>query len=340
MKLFRFIFIILLIILNIYTFSHTRYENLSEGGSPNLFQLIKWKITREKPEWPDLNNRRAIERLDKITDINNEGELRITYVNHSTFLIQMSGVNILTDPIWSEYAGPYGKFGIKRSIEPGLTLEQLPKIDFILISHSHYDHLDMPTIDFLTEVHKPIILTGLGVSELINYCKQNSSQCHELNWWDNLKIENVDLDIHFVPAHHWSGRFLFDKNNTLWGGFVINNKKDNIYFAGDTGFGDGRIFKELKNHFRDFTVSLLPIGSYKPRWFFEQMHISPEETVKIFEILGAQHMIPMHYDTFQLSDEKYSDPLQDLNIAMTKSFINQSRVKVLEPGQSLLFSKN
>lgn len=332
MQLFKFLFIILLIILNVYTFTHKRYENTSEGGSPNIFNLIKWKLTREKPQWPVLpavNDVVAHNIANKIND-----EVVITYINHSSILIQMNGINILTDPIWSKYAGPFGKFGAERSIYPGISIEQLPKIDFILISHSHYDHLDLPSIKALTKNNTPRIITGLGVGEHIDYCKIHEDHCYELNWWDDIKILNTEIKIHFVPAHHWSSRFLFDKNISLWGGFVIQNSKDNIYFAGDTGFADGEIFKQIKEKFKNITLSLLPIGAYKPNWFFEDMHTSPEDAVKIFKILDSKYAIPIHYDTFQLSDEKYQDPLMDLNVAISKYKVREAAFKIMRPGQN------
>lgn len=339
MRLVKFLFIILLIILNVYTFTHKRYENISEGGSPNIFALIKWNLTREKSQWPDLP-KSFIGHNHQLPDKVNIGEILITYINHSTFLIQIDGLNILTDPVWSEYAGPYGKFGVRRSIYPGLSMEKLPRIDFILISHSHYDHLDLPSIEALTKANNSRIIAGLGVVEAIDYCKVNNDHCIALNWWDEVKVSDTKISFSFVPAHHWSGRFLFDKNTSLWGGFVIQSDKDNIYFAGDTGFGDGKIFQMIKEKFSNFTVSLLPIGAYKPEWFFRNMHTSPEDAVKILNILGSKYAIPIHYDTFQLTDEAYQDPLKDLEAAMQKYKVVKDSFPIMKPGQSIKFSKD
>ena len=318
--------------MNVYVFTHKRYENISEGGSPNLFNLIRWKLTREKPQWPALpvvNNIAPHIIKDKVDD-----EVMITYINHSSFLIQMDGINILTDPIWSKYAGPFGKYGIERSIYPGITIEQLPKIDFILISHSHYDHLDLPSIKALTKNSTPRIIMGMGVSKHIDYCTKHANHCYELNWWDDVKITNREIRLHFVPAHHWSSRFLFDKNTSLWGGFIIQNKKNNIYFAGDTCFADGKIFQQIKDKFKNITLSLLPIGAYKPNWFFENMHTSPEDAVKIAKILDSKYSIPIHYDTFQLSDERYQDPLNDLKTALLKYQVKKESFHIMQPGQT------
>lgn len=336
MRADKFILIIIVIILNIYAFSHKRYENLSSGGDPSLLSLIEWKLTRHKPLWPQLTE------VHTNTDINQEipeaingNDILVTYVNHSTYLIQMGGVNMLTDPIWSEYAGPFGKYGIKRSIYPGIDINQLPDIDFILISHSHYDHLDLPSIEALVNRNsKPKIITGLGVTKYIDYCQEDKNNCYELNWWDNIRVGQSSSIIHFVPAHHWSSRMYIDKDTSLWGGFVIENGKDKVYFAGDTGFGDGRIFEYLQQNFGNFRLSLLPIGAYKPNWFFKEMHTSPDEAVKIFTMLNSAQAIPMHYDTFQLSDEAYQDPLNDLKSALIKHNVSADKFHIMKPGES------
>ena len=332
MRLLKLIFIIVIIALNIYAFTHKRYENMSEGGDPGTFAFIKWKLTREKPEWPKLPESPPSTPKPAISEEVSGNNIDVTYINHSTFLIQMGRLNILTDPVWSEYAGPFGKYGVKRSIYPGLDIDQLPQIDFILISHSHYDHLDIPSIKELTKYHKPTILTGLGVTKYIDYCQESKKHCYELDWWGNVRIGESDIIINFVPAHHWSSRYFFDKDTSLWGGFVIQDGKDKVYFAGDTGFGDGQIFKDLKENFGEFRLSLLPIGAYKPNWFFNNMHTSPEQAVEIFTMLNSRNMIPIHFDTFQLSDETYQDPLIDLKKAINKYNIDPEQVHIMKAG--------
>lgn len=151
---------------------------------------------------------------------------------------------------------------------------------------------------------------------------------------DNLRVEDSSVIFHFVPAHHWSSRIFIDKDRTLWGGFVIENSQDKVYFAGDTGFGDGRIFSYLQEEFNNFRLSLIPIGAYKPNWFFKDMHTSPEEAVQIFKAINASQFVPIHYDTFQLSDETYQDPLNDLNAALTKYSIGSDKFHIMKPGES------
>ncbi len=337
-RAFRATFFLLFIFLFFHgVFSH-KFENIGDVGDPNFLKLLKWKFTREKPVWPSL----PVNRINNAPSIPAKGqddEIIVTYVNHSTTLIQMGEENILTDPIWSEYAGPFGKFGVKRTIYPGIYIEKLPPINIILISHSHYDHLDLPTIEKLVSKHQPIIFTGKGVTKYIDYCKKKN-RCYELEWWENVKLVESDLLIHFVPAYHWSSRYFLDKDTTLWGGFVIENKNDKVYFAGDTGFSDGEIFKFIREKYGSFRLALLPIGAYKPNWFFSSMHISPTEAVKIFNILDTSYAIPLHYDTFQLSDEKYEEPLNELKAEVSKENIQDYRFKPLTPGETMFIPKD
>lgn len=317
-----------------YLITVPRYHNLYESGEPNFLDFIKWKFTRDKPLWPELPKIKPTNPKPNFPAATKEDEIAVTYVNHSSFLIQMAGKNILTDPIWSMYAGPFGKFGVKRSIYPGVNIEDLPQIDYILISHSHYDHLDLPSIDLLTKNHKPIIIAGLGVTRYIKYCQEYKKNCKELNWWEKSDDQLNTLSFHFVPAYHWSSRYLLDKNTSLWGGFIIENAKDSIYFSGDTGYGDGKIFEEIADRFPNIHLSLLPIGAYKPSWFFSRMHISPLEAVKIHKIVKSKYSVPIHFDTFELTDEKYTDPLQDLKKALHEEELDEYIFKVLKPGET------
>ena len=291
------------------------------------------KFTRNKPLWPTLPKKETPNSKSNIQKRVYGNKIAVTYINHSTILIQTSGINIVTDPIWSSHAGPFGKFGVERSIYPGVDINDLPPIDLILISHSHYDHLDNPTITTLTKIQNPKIIMGLGVARYIDYCSVKNDNCYELNWWENSSFAGVSF--HFVPAYHWSSRYIFDKNTSLWGGFVIDNNQDKIYFAGDTGFADGKIFKDIKSKYGEFILSLLPIGAYKPDWFFQTMHTSPAQAVEVFKIINSTYMIPVHYDTFELTDDKYDDPLSDLTKAIKLEKIPSDRIKILTPGQTI-----
>jgi L-ascorbate metabolism protein UlaG (beta-lactamase superfamily) len=252
-------------------------------------------------------------------------DIQVTFINHSTVLIQLLGLNIITDPIWSERASPFSFIGPKRVKKSGVAMQDLPDIDIVLLSHNHYDHLDIPTLRKLKNRFNPRIFTGLEVSN-----NMPGIPCNEMDWWEYHTLTN-GVKIWFVPAKHWSARWLNDKNQTLWGGFVIETSIGSIYFAGDTGYGSH--FKMIAEKFPDIRLALLPIGAYKPEWFMNDSHTSPEESVQAFIDLKAQNALAIHFGTFRLSDEGYDDPIEDLMFALRKYNISPERFMVLDHGQ-------
>jgi N-acyl-phosphatidylethanolamine-hydrolysing phospholipase D len=243
-------------------------------------------------------------------------KLSFTWIGHATVLLQIDGKNILTDPIWSERCSPISFIGPKRFTNPGIKLENLPRIDLIVISHNHYDHLDLPTLKALDNRDKPTIFVGLKNKDFLK--GEGLTNVIELDWWD-VRIEK-DIRITFTPTQHFSGRGLFDREETLWGSYVIEGKKETIYFAGDTGYFAG--FKEIGNKFPKIDVAILPIGAYEPRWFMKPIHMNPEDTLQAFQDLGAKYLLPMHYLTFVLTDEPLDEPLK-----ITKSLIESKKIK-------------
>jgi L-ascorbate metabolism protein UlaG (beta-lactamase superfamily) len=339
MRSLKIISVISIIIASFVLFGNKRYHNIDDIGEPNFIEFMRWKLARNKPVWPKLAEVNPNINKANLAKTISGDDIQVTYINHSSFLIQVGGKNIITDPIWSSHAGPFGKLGVKRSVYPGLNIEDLPPIDFILISHSHYDHLDLPTIENITKNHNPQIITGMGVTHYIDYCKKSPERCFEMQWWENTKTINSEVIFNFVPAHHWSSRYLLDKNITLWGGFVIQHKNKNIYFAGDTGFSDGKLFQTIKDKYGEFRLSLLPIGAYKPSWFFSPMHISPAEAVKIFKILNSTYAVPMHFEVFELADDGYKDPIIDLKKALQTEGIQEYKFNIMQPGNTWLLPK-
>jgi L-ascorbate metabolism protein UlaG (beta-lactamase superfamily) len=224
--------------------------------------------------------------------------VRVTFINHSTVLIQLPGCNILTDPIWSERASPVPWAGPRRHRPPGVRLEDLPPIDVLLLSHNHYDHLDRPTLRRLTPTHT---ITPLGVGGI------------ELDWWQSIDV--AGLHITAVPATHFSGRDLFDRNGTLWCGYSIATAHGPVYFAGDTGF-NGTPFTEMRERLGEPMLALLPIGAYKPRWIMQPMHMSPTDAADAHALLGSKHSVAIHFGTFQLTDEGECEPADDLRAAL------------------------
>lgn len=245
----------------------------------------------------------------------------VTWIGHSTFLIKMDGMNFLTDPNFNRRV-----FLSRRKKPPGLKISELPEIDFIIISHDHYDHLDLPSLKNFHEV--PIIVPG-GLKGFME--DEGFSKVTELLWWDSLKIG--EITVHSVPAKHFSGRWATFKDDTGWNGYVI--KRDfTIYFAGDTGYFFG--FKEIGKRF-NIDLALLPIGAYRPRFFMKSKHINPEEAFRAFLDLRARYFIPMHWGTFRLSLEPLSEPPIKLRKIINEKEM-EDRIFIMKVGERKVFS--
>jgi L-ascorbate metabolism protein UlaG (beta-lactamase superfamily) len=258
-----------------------------------------------------------------------KGELRITFINQATTLIQMDGINILTDPIWSERAGPFSWMGSKRVRAPGVRMEDLPNINIILISHDHYDHLDLSTLEKLFEKHQPVVLVGLGVKRRLESVKQND--VIELDWWHEYTY-SAGFKVTFVPSLHGSGRGLFSGNRTLWGGFVIECPSSRVLFMGDTAFGDFLI--EIKEKFPHFDLAILPIGNYEKRWFMKTEHMNLDDAVRVHKMLNVIKSVGIHFGTFKEHPEQAIDAHErDLQIALEKYNIPESDFWVLRFGE-------
>lgn len=236
-----------------------------------------------------------------------EKNLHVVWVGHCTFLIQTQGLNILTDPVWSERVGPIG-FGPKRVQAPGIGFEHLPKIDAVCISHNHYDHLDLRTVRRLFEAYNPLFVTPLGNDKILKKVSASIRVCTG-DWGYECDL-SPDVKCFIEPAIHWSARSLWDKNHTLWSAFVFKTPHRNIYFSGDTGYGNGEHFAQAFQKHGDFDLAFLPIGAFKPRWFMKRYHMDPFDSILAWEKLGQPHAIPMHYQTFPLANEGYHEPLE------------------------------
>ncbi len=244
-------------------------------------------------------------------------------------MIQIKGWNILTDPIWSERASPFSWIGPKRHREVGIRFEDLPPIDSVLISHNHYDHMDLPTLRRLASEHQSTFFVSKGNQKYLE--SKRITRVQELDWWDKVNFFSSH-SLYFVPAQHFSARGIFDRDRTLWGGYVIKNSKRMIYFAGDTGFGPH--FEEIHQCLGAPTLSLLPIGAFKPRWFMKTVHLSPKEAVKAHLILNSKQSLAIHFGTFQLSDEEIEAPIKELQQALRDYALPLESFWILEPGES------
>lgn len=232
-------------------------------------------------------------------------KVRVTLIGHATVLIQVGGLNLITDPIWSERASPVSWFGPKRVQPAAIAFDDLPPIDAVLLSHSHYDHLDRPTLKALHKRGAPPIVTGLKVGAVV----PGRPRVTELDWWQSHAL-GAGVTATYVPAQHFSARGPFDRNKTLWGGFVLETPAGTIYFSGDTGAGPH--IAAIRRRFGPMRLALLPIGAYLPRWFMAPVHMSPEEAVSASETLEARTALPLHYGVFPLADDAYDEPLRVL----------------------------
>ena len=300
------------------------------GVTPLGFRALwQWK-TKEKAEaWPKevpspFAGAKPPERVD------GDG-LRVTMIGHASLLIQVSGLNILTDPVWSHRVSPISFLGPRRRNPPGVALADLPPIDIILITHNHYDHLDLQTLKALCGRHAPCIITPLGNDALIGKAVPNA-WFSVTDWGDETRLEN-DMVIHTEPCHHWSARGSRDRRMALWAAFVIETPAGRIYHIGDTGFHDGINYRAAARKHGGFRLANLPIGAYEPRWFMKGQHQNPEEAVEGMLLANAAHAIGHHWGTFQLTNEAVDAPVKALEIALVEKGIAPARFRPLRPGE-------
>jgi L-ascorbate metabolism protein UlaG (beta-lactamase superfamily) len=306
-------------------FNGKKFLNLDPPERKGFIDVLRWQLTSKRSSWNKWTHSQPGNR--PAPRVSGKG-LRVTFINHATVLIQTQGLNILTDPIWSERASPVSWAGPKRHRSPGLRFEDLPPIDVVLISHNHYDHLDITTLVRLNAEHRPRFVTGLGNRALLTAREINDVV--ELDWWDAAKVSE-ELSVTCVPAKHFSGRGLSDGDATLWSGYVLQGSGGNTYFAGDTGMGNH--FVEIKNRFGPFRLALLPIGAYLPGWFMCPVHISPSEAVEVHHILQARVSMAIHFGTFALGDDGEFEPVLDLRKALGDKTDSHAHFWVLEHGE-------
>ena len=306
-------------------FDGSRFSN--EPGVPSrpgVLPILKWKFSRRTgPAWPGF-----VEAPPGPPPPERVADLRVTFVGHSTVLVQQDGVNILTDPVWSPRIGPVPRLGVARKRPPGIRFEDLPPIDVVLLSHDHFDHLDLPTLRQLSRAHpKVTIITGLGHRELLESSGVRA-RVIELDWWQSATVRGLEFVA--TPAAHWSGRQPFSQNEALWAGFVIRGPAGVTYFAGDTGWGPH--FQEIRDRFGPPRLALIPIGAYKPEWFMSPQHIGPKEAFEAARLLGAATSVAIHFGTFDLADDGQDEAPKELALLRDSS---EARVvfDVLQEGE-------
>ena len=303
----------------------TRFFNPGqETTDRGLRDMLRWKLGGAAQRWP-----KVIPVTQTVPDDRFSG-IRVTMVGHASLLIQAAGFNILTDPVWSDRASPFAWAGPKRVTAPGIAFENLPPIDAVLISHCHYDHMDMATLQRLHAAHAPVMAMPLGNDAIVRAAIPDA-RCVTGDWWDTIVLGG-GVTTTLTPAYHWANRWPSDVRMALWAGHYLKTPAGMIWFAGDTGYGDGKIFRDIGVRLPAPDVALIPIGAYEPRWFMAAQHVDPGEAVRIFRDVRAKQAFGIHWGTFQLTDEGREAPRLALATALSTVGIAPRRFVAAQPG--------
>lgn len=305
-------------------FDGKRFFNPGGEQARGLRDVLRWKLkTRPAPSPAFVDDVQPSVPPASVP----EQQIRVTLINHSTVLLQANGFNILTDPIWSERASPVSFAGPRRRRAPGVRFEDLPQIHLVLLSHNHYDHLDLPTMRRLKQFHQSEYIVPLGLAKF--FSRHKLGDVYELDWGSSFDFRG--MAIHAVPAMHFSARSMRDRNRTLWSGYLLQTAAGPVYFAGDTAYGEH--FAAIRQHYGQPRVAILPIGAYEPRWFMSAVHMNPEDAVRAYQTLGAQAGIAIHQGTFQLADESLDTPAQELQGCLERARLSPKDFQALRNGQ-------
>ena len=302
-------------------FNGKTFFNPGENQLLSFWDILKWKMDGGAAAWP----LHVANKTFTLPELAPDQRSLVTFINHSSFLLQLKDLNVLTDPMYSQRASPFRFMGPLRVREPGLKLEELPRIDLVIISHNHYDHLDLESLIAIDAKFHPLFLVPLGDEKLLK--EAGIQNVREMDWWEEQIIR--DHKIIFTPAQHWSGRGIFDTNKSLWGSYFILSPNFKTYFGGDTGYSSH--FSEIRLKLGPPDLSLLPIGAYLPSSLMKINHMSPQEALKGHVDLGSSFSIGMHFGTFPLTDETITEPVEKLKQGNVESFI------VLDHGETKTF---
>lgn len=311
-------------------FDGRRFFNPDIDIDKSLVDLWRLRNSGNRAQWPDHvdNGDCPPPPAAVVAD-----EIAVTHIGHATFLLQFPDLNVLTDPMYSERASPVSWTGPKRVRDPSVPFDALPRIDLVVLSHNHYDHMDLPTLRRLRDRWNPLIVAGLGNGRYLAI--KGIDNTKELDWWQSIELR-PGLRLTFVPAQHWSSRGFGDRRRMLWGGYWFRSPAGRVYFAGDTGYPAQ--FLEIRRRLGQPDLALLPIGAYEPRWFMAPQHENPDEAVRAHLDLGARLSIAMHFATFhQLSDEAIDAPVHALDVSRRERRVSSDAFRVPGFGETVLW---
>jgi L-ascorbate metabolism protein UlaG (beta-lactamase superfamily) len=302
-----------------------RFFNPYAVAGRSAREVAQWMRTRERVAWPA--SAALAPQVPPPAHVE-RGRVAVTFIGHSTFLIRTAGAIFITDPVFTTHAGPFGRLGPRRVRPPAIALDDLPRVDVVLLSHNHYDHLQPGSMKAIGGD----VVTTLGVGR---HLQRGAGRIIELDWWHSAEVGGARVTA--VPAQHFSARTPWDRNRTLWCGLVVEVDGATIYFAGDTGYMPQ--FAEIGDRFPQIDVALLPIGAYEPRWFMGPIHMNPDDAVRAHLDLGARASVGMHFGTFRLTDEGIDDPVGALDRARAAHGVAPETFRALEFGETAIFAR-
>jgi L-ascorbate metabolism protein UlaG (beta-lactamase superfamily) len=296
-----------------------RFADRATQPSRGPRDMLRWKLGKQEPRGAEFAALDAV-RLQVASggaEALASGAPVAVWIGHATWALRLAGKLIVTDPIWSRSIGG----AVRRLVAPGVPLAAMPPVDVVLVSHDHRDHMDLPTLRRLPD-------TALYIVPIGNAARLDKPRVVELDWWDSHAIG--DLTVTLVPARHWSMRMPWNRNATLWGGYVIRGPEGTAYHSGDTAWGEH--FAEIRARVGAIDWAILPIGGYAPRWFMAPQHIDPVEAARAWEALGARHLLAMHWGTFKLTDEAIGEPPARLRACWAERGLDPARLWIVDPG--------
>ena len=311
-------------------FDGTRFFDPDGSPPKSLGEVLRWQFgpDRQRQPWPEwAPSPYADTPPPRVTG----DKVRLSFVGHASWLIQTSELNMLIDPVWSDRASPFSFAGPKRHNAPGIAFEALPPIDIALVSHGHYDHLDVATLSKLNAKFSPRVITPLG-NDVTMRSADSAIRAEAFDWHNRIELGS-GVAVTLVPTRHWSARGLFDRNKALWASFVLETPAGKLYIVCDSGYGNGKHFRSVAEAHGPLRLAILPIGAYEPRWFMRDQHMNPEDAVKALADCGADRALAHHYGTFQLTDEAIDAPVAALAEALDEASIPRERFVALKPGQ-------